>query len=111
MTDTTAEAYDEEGYFHTGDIEQFVEDGRLRIVYRVKHLAKLQGGEYIAREDGDKLWSIAYMCTSTYQLRKFLTTQKKVTILIDLTSSSSHVISCNPALQFKSESKTGFKML
>lgn len=51
MPDKTKEVYDADGYFHTGDIGQFMNDGSLRIVDRVKNLVKLKGGEYIAVEN------------------------------------------------------------
>lgn len=51
MEDKTKEVFREDGFFHTGDIGQFMEDGSLRIVDRVKNLVKLKGGEYIAIEN------------------------------------------------------------
>jgi long-chain acyl-CoA synthetase len=46
--DLTAEVFDEEGWFHTGDIGIF-EDGKyLKITDRKKEIFKLSGGKYIA---------------------------------------------------------------
>ena len=50
MPDKTKEEFEESGWFHTGDIGQFLSDGSLRIVDRKKNLVKLKGGEYIAME-------------------------------------------------------------
>ena len=50
MPESTKEAYEENCWFHTGDIGQFMSDGSLRIVDRKKNLVKLKGGEYIALE-------------------------------------------------------------
>ena len=46
----TKEVYVGDGWFQTGDIGQFLEDGSLQIVDRKKNLVKLKGGEYIALE-------------------------------------------------------------
>jgi len=51
MKEKTKEVYRDDGFFHTGDIGQFMEDGSVRIVDRVKNLVKLKGGEYIAIEN------------------------------------------------------------
>lgn len=46
----TAKAITPEGWFKTGDIGEFDDDGHLRVIDRVKNLVKMQGGEYIALE-------------------------------------------------------------
>jgi long-chain acyl-CoA synthetase len=51
MPEKTKEEYGEDGFFHTGDIGQFSDDGSVRIVDRKKNLVKLKGGEYIAIEN------------------------------------------------------------
>lgn len=46
----TAKALTRDGWFRTGDIGEFTEEGLLRVIDRVKNLVKMQGGEYIALE-------------------------------------------------------------
>ena len=50
MADKAKEVYTADGWFQTGDIGQFLEDGSIRIVDRKKNLVKLRSGEYIALE-------------------------------------------------------------
>ena len=50
MPEKTKEVYQDDGFFQTGDIGQFMADGSIRIVDRKKNLVKLKGGEYIAIE-------------------------------------------------------------
>lgn len=50
MPDKTAEDFDKDGWFHTGDIGMFTPAGQLLIVDRKKNLVKLKGGEYVALE-------------------------------------------------------------
>jgi long-chain acyl-CoA synthetase len=56
MDDKTKEEYTEDGWFKTGDIAKFLEDGSLRIIDRKKNLVKLKSGEYIALEKMEAIY-------------------------------------------------------
>ena len=46
--EATAEAFDEEGWFHTGDLGAMDDEGFVKITGRKKELMKTSGGKYIA---------------------------------------------------------------
>jgi len=54
--DKTAEAFDEQGWFCTGDVVVAYPNGTVRIVDRSKNIFKLSQGEYIAPEKLENIY-------------------------------------------------------
>lgn len=55
----TAEAFDEQGWFKTGDVVKVFENGSLKIIDRSKNIFKLSQGEYIAPEKIEGIFGLS----------------------------------------------------
>ena len=54
--DKTAESFDSEGWFCTGDVGMIYPNGSLKIIDRAKNIFKLSQGEYIAPEKLENIY-------------------------------------------------------
>jgi long-chain acyl-CoA synthetase len=60
------DAFDEDGFFNTGDVVQITESNELLIIDRAKHLVKLSQGEYISLTSLNETYSFAKACSFVY---------------------------------------------
>lgn len=59
--DKTAEAFDAEGWFMTGDVALVYPNGSIKIIDRSKNIFKLSQGEYIAPEKIELIFGLSGM--------------------------------------------------
>ncbi|MFE0020239.1 carboxylic acid reductase [Amycolatopsis sp. NPDC059021] len=64
--DTTAEVFDEDGYYHTGDIMAEVAPGELVYVDRRKNVLKLSQGEFVAASRLEALFAASPVIRQIY---------------------------------------------
>ena len=57
--DKTAEVFDEQGWFMTGDVAKIFDNGSIKIIDRSKNIFKLSQGEYIAPEKLENIFVLS----------------------------------------------------
>lgn len=57
--DKTSEAFDEDGWFRSGDVAMVYPNGSVRIIDRSKNIFKLSQGEYIAPEKLENIFVLS----------------------------------------------------
>jgi len=57
--DKTAEAFDADGWFKTGDVAMLYPNGSVKIIDRSKNIFKLSQGEYIAPEKVENIFALS----------------------------------------------------
>ena len=90
----TSEAIAPGGWFKTGDIGEFVDNGHLKIIDRKKNLVKTLNGEYIALEKVRGIRIPAYSALTFCSLNPYIDQQ-----LLLQTSASTHRLTKQTQLQ------------
>jgi len=64
--DKTAEAFDAEGWFLTGDVGMLYPNGSIKIIDRSKNIFKLSQGEYIAPEKIEQIMQLSQLIAQCF---------------------------------------------
>lgn len=64
-SENTVKSFDDEGFWHTGDIGELQDNGTLRLIDRKKFIFKLSQGKFVAPE---KVESILLQCQEVHQV-------------------------------------------
>ena len=64
--DKTAEAFDAEGWFQTGDVGMIYPNGSIKIIDRSKNIFKLSQGEYIAPEKIEQIMQLSQLIAQCF---------------------------------------------
>jgi len=64
--DKTAESFDEEGWFLTGDVGMIYPNGSVKIIDRSKNIFKLSQGEYIAPEKLENIFGLSQAIAQSF---------------------------------------------
>jgi long-chain acyl-CoA synthetase len=62
----TAEVFDKDGWFHSGDIGELLPNGTLKVIDRKKNIFKLSQGEYVASEFVEGKLSLSKLISQIY---------------------------------------------